>query len=99
MINYQIPEAMQQLRRDAHVQFLTIVMVKEETHSGTSGLIRIARFMGRKAVRSPMVDFKALMNKPPMTDAEHDQLWKDWYNGLPESEKKVVDKLRARGAP
>lgn len=43
-----------------------------------------------------MVDFKALLEKPPMTDEEHDQLWKDWYDGLPASEKKIVDAERRK---
>lgn len=43
-----------------------------------------------------MVDFKALMNKPPMTEKEHERLWKDWYDALPDSEKKIVDKQRKR---
>lgn len=43
-----------------------------------------------------VVDFKALMEKPPMTEEEHQKLWDDWYNGLPESERKKVDKMRAR---
>jgi hypothetical protein len=41
-----------------------------------------------------MVDFKKLMNQPPMTEKERQQLWDDWYKGLPESERKVVDKAR-----
>jgi hypothetical protein len=45
-----------------------------------------------------MVDFKELMKRPPMTEEEHDQLWKDWYDGLPESEKRVVDRQRKRDA-
>lgn len=43
-----------------------------------------------------MVDFKALMEKPPMTEEERQKLWDDWYNGLPEEERKKVDALRAR---
>ena len=41
-----------------------------------------------------MVDYKKLMEQPPMTEEERDKLWKDWYDGLPESEKKIVDKIR-----
>ena len=41
-----------------------------------------------------MVDFKKLMEQPPMTEEERDKLWQDWYDGLPESEKKIVDKIR-----
>lgn len=43
-----------------------------------------------------MVDFKKLLNKPPMTDDEREQLWKDWYNNLPESEKKKLKRLDKR---
>jgi len=41
-----------------------------------------------------MVDFKELMNKPPMTEEEHKKLWDDWYDGLSPEDKKVVDKQR-----
>jgi hypothetical protein len=41
-----------------------------------------------------MVDFAALMKKPPMTEAERQKLWDDWYAGLPETERKKVDKMR-----
>jgi len=41
-----------------------------------------------------MVDFKKLMEQPPMTEEERDKLWQDWYDGLLESEKKIVDKIR-----
>jgi hypothetical protein len=44
-----------------------------------------------------MVDYKALLKKPPMTEEERQKLWDDWYNALPESEKKIVDKERQRG--
>jgi hypothetical protein len=43
-----------------------------------------------------MVDFKKLINKPPMTEEERQKLWDDWYNGLPESEKRIVDRERKR---
>jgi hypothetical protein len=43
-----------------------------------------------------MIDYKELMNKLPMTEEERDKLWKDWYDGLPESEKKIVDKQREK---
>jgi hypothetical protein len=41
-----------------------------------------------------MVDFKKLMNQPLMTEEERQQLWDEWYKGLPESERKIVDKAR-----
>ena len=41
-----------------------------------------------------MVDFKKLMEQPPMTEEERDKLWQDWYDGLPESEKKIAHKIR-----
>jgi len=43
-----------------------------------------------------MVDFKKLMDKPPMTEDERQRLWDDWYNSLPPSEKDEVDKQRRR---
>jgi hypothetical protein len=47
-----------------------------------------------------MVDFKKLLEKPLMTEEEydrlHDKLWKDWYDGLSESDKKIVDNERKR---
>ncbi len=43
-----------------------------------------------------MVDFKKLMDKPPMTEEERERIWKDWYDALPEYEKKIVDRERAR---
>jgi len=43
-----------------------------------------------------MVDFEALLNKPHMTEEERQKLWDDWYNGLPESEKRIVDRVRLR---
>jgi len=43
-----------------------------------------------------MVNFKELMNKPPMTDKERDQLYQDWYDNLSESEKKILDKERSK---
>jgi len=39
-----------------------------------------------------MVDFEALLKKPPMTEEDRQKLWDDWYNGLPESERKIVDR-------
>lgn len=39
-----------------------------------------------------MVDFKKLAEKPPMTEAEREQLWQYWYNGL----RKTVDKMRRK---
>jgi hypothetical protein len=43
-----------------------------------------------------MVDFKKLMKKPPMTEEERRKFWQDWYDNLPESEKKIVDKQRSK---
>lgn len=43
-----------------------------------------------------MVDFKALLKKPPMSEEDRQKLWDDWYNGLSESERKTVDKERRR---
>ena len=43
-----------------------------------------------------MVDFEKLMHKPPMTEDERKKLWDDWYAGLPESERKIVDRERKR---
>jgi hypothetical protein len=41
-----------------------------------------------------MVDFEKLINQSPMTEEQRQKLWDDWYNGLPESEKRKVDKIR-----
>ena len=41
-----------------------------------------------------MVDFEALMKKPPMTEEERQKLWSDWYAGLSESDRKIVDEAR-----
>lgn len=43
-----------------------------------------------------MVDFKALLKKPPMSEEDRQKLWDDWYNGLSESERKTVDKEMRR---
>jgi len=43
-----------------------------------------------------MVDFAALLKKPPMTEEERQKLWDDWYARLPEAEKKKLDKMRER---
>jgi hypothetical protein len=45
-----------------------------------------------------MVDFKKLMEKPPMTEEERRKLWDDWYDGLSPAEKRIVDRERKRDA-
>jgi hypothetical protein len=41
-----------------------------------------------------MVDFKKLMEQPPMTEEERQKLWDDWYNELPEIERRKVNRIR-----
>ena len=43
-----------------------------------------------------MVDFEALLKKPPMSEEDRQKLWDDWYNGLSESERKIIDKEMKR---